>query len=206
MKYTVNQAAKIVGATRQTVYRHIESKPISVEKDENGNQLIDASELIRVYGDKIDFNAIYEDDSDDVTTTKTHNVTKSDKDSVTSFEEKIQLIRLEAEISTLKEVMKRTEEENSYIKKLLEEEKSDRKKANNLLEDMRQKESKDDAWEKSIRALEQRLANQEKAAKEREEKEQKLLDENKRIRQAYSQQKKALEEEKSKSIWQKLFG
>mgnify|MGYP000226921199 CR=1 FL=1 len=59
---------------------------------------------------------------------------------------------------------------------------------------------------KLIQKLEQRLANQEKAAKEREEKEQKLLDENKRIRQAYSQQKKALEEEKSKSIWKKLFG
>lgn len=206
MKYTVNQAAKIVGATRQTIYRHIESKPISVEKDDNGNQLIDASELMRVYGNKIDFNAINDDDTDDVTVKNNKDVTESYSNSVTDIEEKMHLVKLEAEINTLKEIMRRTEEENNYIKKLLDEEKSDRKKANNLLEDMRQKESRGEAWEKSIRALEQRIANQEKAAKEREEKEQKLLDENRRIKQAYSKQKKAFEEEKSKSIWQKLFG
>ena len=28
MKYTVSEAAKIVGATRQTIYRHIDSKPL----------------------------------------------------------------------------------------------------------------------------------------------------------------------------------
>ena len=53
MKYTVIQAAKITGKSRQTIYRHIDAKPISVTQDDDGNQLIDASELIRVYGNDI---------------------------------------------------------------------------------------------------------------------------------------------------------
>lgn len=55
MKYPVSQAAKIVGVTRQTLYRHIKSKSISTEIDETGAQVIEASELIRIYGDKLDF-------------------------------------------------------------------------------------------------------------------------------------------------------
>ena len=58
MKYTVIQAAKITGKSRQTIYRHIDSKPISVTQDDDGNQLIDASELIRVYGNDINFGAL----------------------------------------------------------------------------------------------------------------------------------------------------
>ena len=55
MKYTVNEAAKIVGATRQTIYRHIESKPISVEKDENGNLIRDKNgNLEKINYDNVD--------------------------------------------------------------------------------------------------------------------------------------------------------
>ena len=57
-----------------------------------------------------------------------------------------------------------------------------------------------------MKALESRIANQEKAEKERQEREQKLLDENKRIKQAYSRQKKELEAEKNKGFFKKLFG
>lgn len=199
MKYTVNQAAKIVGATRQTIYRHIESKPISVEKDENGNQLIDASELIRVYGDNINFNALNEDTTEDVTVKKPQDVTTSDNNPVVSLDDKIQLVKLEAEVSALKELMKKTDDENDYIKGLLEEEKAERRKANNLLEDLRQKEGRVDAWEKTMKALEQRIANQEKVAKEREDREQRILRQNKALKQA-------LETEKNKTLWQKLFG
>ena len=73
-----------------------------------------------------------------------------------------------------------------------------------LLENKEQ--GREGGWEKSMRGLEQRLANQEKAAKDREEREQKLLDENKRIKQAYSRQKKELEAEKNKGFFKKLFG
>ena len=54
-------------------------------------------------------------------------------------------------------------------------------------------------WEKSIKALEVRLANQEKAEKERGQREEKILRQNRAL-------KKALDEEKSKGFFKKIFG
>jgi len=199
MKYTVNQAAKIVGITRQTIYRHIDSKPISIEKDELGNQLIDAAELIRVYGNEINFNALSETVAKDVTVKKTAPVTESDNSSTVSLEDKIQIVRLEAEIDKLKEIVRKSEEGEQYVKALLEEEKAERRKANNLLEDLREKESRSENWDKTIKALEQRITNQEKVAKENRDREQRILRQNQIL-------KKNLEEEKNKPFWKKLFG
>ncbi len=197
MKYTVNEAAKIVGATRQTIYRHIESKPISVIKDDNGNQMIDASELIRVYGNNINFDALNEDVTPSETVKPQQHVTSFNSPDVT--EDKIKLARLEGEIEKLSLLIEKAEDENNYVKKLLEDEKNERKKANNLLEDMRQKESGGDNWEKMMKALEQRIANQEKSVKEQKDREQRILRQNKALKQA-------LTNEKNKSLWQKLFG
>ncbi len=55
MKYSISEASRIVGITRKTLYKHIKKKPISVEKDENEKPIIDASELVRVYGDQCRF-------------------------------------------------------------------------------------------------------------------------------------------------------
>lgn len=203
MKYTVIQAAKITGKSRQTIYRHIESKPISVEQDNDGNQLIDASELIRVYGGNLNFDALNEDAQTNETVTKQADVTPAVQDVTPQDSSHIEIVELNARVESLKAQLQAKENENDFIKKLLEEEKAERKSANNLLEDHRGRESK---WDQQFKAIEQRLANQEKQAKERAENEQKLLNENKRIRQAYSKQKKELTEEKNKSIWQKLFG
>jgi len=46
----ISQAAKRVGVSRQTFYRHIEKKGISTGKDAEGNPVVDVSELLRVYG------------------------------------------------------------------------------------------------------------------------------------------------------------
>ncbi len=53
MKVSISKAATMAGVTRATFYRHIEKKGISVDKDSAGNPMIDVSELIRVYGDKV---------------------------------------------------------------------------------------------------------------------------------------------------------
>ena len=196
MKYTVSEAAKIVGATRQTIYRHIDSKPLSIEKDENGNQLIDASELMRVYGNNINFDALDDTTEDD---TVNNNVTRGDSAPVTSVEDKIEIARLKAELEKEIALKNGVQEENQYIKNLLEEEKTERRKANNLLEDMRTKEEKSEKWENTLKALENRIANQEQTTKE-----QRLLAE-KRLRIA-KKLKQDLELEKSKPFWKKLFG
>jgi len=53
MRVSISKAAEMVGVTRATLYRHIDKKGITVQKDEDGNPKIDVSELIRVYGDRV---------------------------------------------------------------------------------------------------------------------------------------------------------
>lgn len=53
--YTQRQAAKIVNKSRTTVGRHIASGRLSCTRNEDGSVAIDASELLRVYGDECDF-------------------------------------------------------------------------------------------------------------------------------------------------------
>lgn len=52
-KVSVLIAAKMVGVSRATFYRHIDEKSISTEQDDNGNKVIDIAELVRVYGNKL---------------------------------------------------------------------------------------------------------------------------------------------------------
>ena len=201
MKYSISEASRIVGVTRKTLYKHIDKKPISVEKDDNDMPVIDASELIRVYGDKCKFD--HQDKQESIQDDKKESteVNRAGDGNLAVTQKELEMIK-----SQMISERDHFEEQIDYLRKKLDESDSETRKLTALITDQRSKETKDNAWDKSIRALEQRLANQEKSAKEREEKEQKLLDENKRIRQAYSQQKKALEEEKSKSLWKKLFG
>jgi len=62
-KVNLTEAAKRVGVTRQTFYRHIEKKGISTSKDEQGNRLVDMSELARVYP-KLDTSDMSESDKE----------------------------------------------------------------------------------------------------------------------------------------------
>ena len=56
-KYNISEAARIVGVSRTTIQRAINAKrnKLSYELDDNGNKLIDASELTRRYGNKCNF-------------------------------------------------------------------------------------------------------------------------------------------------------
>lgn len=53
--YTISAAHRITGKSRTTISKHIKSGKLSASKDADGNPVIDASELIRVYGDACDF-------------------------------------------------------------------------------------------------------------------------------------------------------
>ncbi len=50
-KLTITEAARVVGVSRMTLYKHIKSGRLSVGKDQFGKPSIDASELVRVFGD-----------------------------------------------------------------------------------------------------------------------------------------------------------
>jgi len=47
---SVNEASKLINKSVKTIYRHIDNGKLSCSLDENGNKIIDTSELIRVYG------------------------------------------------------------------------------------------------------------------------------------------------------------
>ena len=52
-KLTISEAARCVGVSRTTFYKHIKSKPITVGEDEDGKKYIDSSELVRAYNGKL---------------------------------------------------------------------------------------------------------------------------------------------------------
>jgi DNA repair exonuclease SbcCD ATPase subunit len=193
MKYSISKAARIVGVTRKTFYKHIDKKRITVEKDENDNPVIDASELIRVYGDQCDFNE---------EGTKKEETHAEIKEPVIS--EPVEVAVIKKELELLKEQQKSEkenfEEQIDYLRNKLDEANSEQRKLTALLTDQSSnKESREGEWKKSMKALEQRIANQEKKAKEREDKEKRLLKANKNL-------KRALDAERDKTLFEKLFG
>jgi len=200
MKVNISKAAEMVGKTRATLYRHIEKKGITVEKDDDDNPLIDVSELVRVYGDRVNIETVNE-----------QNNTKENTGETVSYQQnkhEIELLKKQMQLFETSTVRERDllESQIEHLKESLSKAQDGQYKLTLLLEDHTKKRDGDSEWQKSFKALENRIANQEKEAKEREVKEQKLLDENRRIKQAYSKQKKAFEEEKGKSVWKKLFG
>lgn len=194
MKYSISQSARIVGVTRKTLYKHIESKPISVEKDDNDRPVIDASELIRIYGDQCHFD--FQDDNQETGDRKQPSTEVSIPEATEVAVTKKELELIKERLAAEKENF---EEQIDYLRKKLDEANSESRKLTALLTDQSSSSSKASAWENSIKALENRIANQERAAKEREDREQKILRQNQSLR-------KALEQEKSKPLWKKLFG
>lgn len=50
-KVNLSKAAVLVGKNRTTIWRHVKQGRVSIERDRDGNPLVDTSELIRVYGE-----------------------------------------------------------------------------------------------------------------------------------------------------------
>lgn len=50
-KVNLSQAAKLTGKNRTTIWRHVHSGKLSIERDRDGLPFVDTSELIRVYGE-----------------------------------------------------------------------------------------------------------------------------------------------------------
>lgn len=54
-EHSISSAARIVGVSRATITRHIKKGKLTATLDSENNKLIDASELVRVYGDQCKF-------------------------------------------------------------------------------------------------------------------------------------------------------
>ena len=207
----MEDAAYVIGKTKKTMYNHKDRNKFSYEQDNEGKIVIDVSELLRVYGSSPDItqrleelqNGTSENESE---ITPSYTDTKKMKKAEETTEYRIKIAQLEAELEKEKALKHKAEDEIDYFKTALDKAQETAKQVTLLLEDKSEESRGADKWENTFKALESRISNQEKAAKDREEREQKLLDENRRIKQAYSKQRKALEEEKNKPFWKKLFG
>jgi hypothetical protein len=199
MKLTLGQAAKAAGISKPSLSAAIKKGRISAPKNESGIYEIDPAELFRVYPQKQEANPL--DNGSDLTQT-------NGKKSVSSGVNKEVLDLLLAERDKLLEekdkTIKRLEDEKSEIREDLQEQREQAKRITLLLENHSNKGAGD--WEKSLKSLEDRIANQEKKAKEEEEKAAQLKEENFKLRKAMAAKEEALKEEQSKGFFQKLFG
>lgn len=165
---------------------------ISFVKNADGHKLIDVAELMRVYGNNLDFSR--------VGTEPTSSPSKSGGSLPTTNQiDHAQLSGLQREIDIINKDRQREreqyQEEISHLRKSLDKALDGQNRVTLLLENHSKGGGE---WEKSIRGLENRLANQEKMQKEFEDYKNKSRAERIRL-------KEALEKEKNKTLWQKLF-
>ncbi len=204
-KHSISAAHRITGKSRTTISSHMKSGKLSYEENQDGEKVIDASELIRVYGDQCNFDQA---NTDANKPEKKIPVAQSNDQTVQS-----DLLLAKQKIDSLTEKADSYKEEIEYLRERLDKSDktvSDIAQLTKLITDQRDKDNNAGDWEKSITALEERIANQEKAAKEKAEKEaeeknefQKKLDE----KEAQLKEKEeALELEKHKSFIHRMLG
>jgi len=189
-KFNQSEAARIVGRVRNTIAAHIKEGKISLVEDSQGNRVIDQSELIRFYGDDCDFSRI---DASTNSSKKTTAKPASSSDQTQHAQLHMTEQLLEAQKEERKRERERMEAEIERLEKLLERSEERQNKITLLLEDRTRGIG---SWEKSFHALERKVTEQEKTLRKKQEDTE---------RQA-NRYKKAYQAEKSKSVWQKLFG
>ena len=96
---SISEAAKLVGKSRKSLYRHVKDGKLSVSQSVSGKTIVETSELIRVYG------ALRQVETVIVTPTVTGRDTN--RDSMESLANEIKLLReevsgLKREVSSLK--------------------------------------------------------------------------------------------------------
>lgn len=169
MQVSISKAAEMAGVTRATFYRHIDKKGISVTKDDDGNPKVDVSELMRVYGNKI--KTLSESVSND---TGENTVLKQEKTPISSVELEVlkeKIKHIEESKAVYEEERKREreqfEERIEQLQSTLNKAQDNQTKTTALLEHYTKEGQGGAKWEESMKALEERLANQEKVAEEK---------------------------------------
>lgn len=193
-KYRISQAHRITGKSRTTLAAHIDAGKLSSETDRHGNRVIDASELIRVYGDDCDFE-LAESSRKKSTAKKINRATMSGQNSHEESTAVQQL--LEREIKEREREREQYQQQIEHLQDALKLAQEGHNKATLLLE---HRSGEVGEWENSLRSLESRLANHETTSQtDRDEIQQ-------NAKRQIAHYKRAYDEEKSKSFWKKLFG
>ncbi len=194
MKLTLGRAAKEAGISKPSLSAAIKKGRLSAFKNESGVYEIDPAELFRVYPKKTNTNM----EADSKSLSETNPVSGSGLHHKDRGKEVLDLVLAERDklIAEKDRAIERLEREKEEIREDFEDQKEQTKRITLLLDN---RSSGAGEWEKAIKALEARLANQEKAEKDREQREEKILRQNKAL-------KNTLQEERSRGFFKKLFG
>ncbi|MCK5285507.1 MAG: hypothetical protein KAJ86_07990 [Alphaproteobacteria bacterium] len=224
MQVSISKAHKMTGVARSTIYKDIDEGKLSCTTSARGKKTIMVSELQRVYGDiKLDNQDKTEPKnkvSSNVVSEKkrTQTTNSSNTNQIAVLQERIESLTLRMQnkeefIEDLKEERRKNrsmfEEQVDNLKEALGKAQDGYNQVTKLLEHNPIENDNND-WKKSIKALEDRIANQEKTAEEKSKKETKekedLQAKLKEKEKTMKEQQEALELEKSKSFLHKLFG
>ena len=193
---TMAKAAELVGMKRPTFYRKVKELNISTTMDDTTRKkMVDVSELMRVFGDDFKLNQSEQKPMSKASMDKEGSVQSVDSGQGSEIE----IIKLKSELEKEKALRQVSEETVDYLKQQIESEKDEKKKLNLLLTDQREKTGQGDAWAETLKKLEERIANQEKATEEKSKRETEALAKQKELEDA-------LELEKHKSFIHRLLG
>lgn len=192
MNISPAEAIRRYDVSKPTLYSDMKDGKLSFTMDDRKRRKINIAELDRLYEKRAGGN---DNTSDDNVKNGSDNTESNVKD--TSYE----VGRLEKEVEYLKREVQNRQQETERWQEAFDKAQSTADKITALLEDQRTSKKDDGAgeWQKNLKALEARIANQEATAKEEKERAEKILRQNRAL-------KKALDEEKNKSFFQKLFG
>lgn len=195
-KVSVREAALLTGKSRETINAATKSGKLSSSRDGKNRKSIDISELERVYPLVKTINQIntvsktvkqgQEPSDSDV---RAENVRLTEKLAASEAkhanllnERTRERGQLEDEIDNLRENLAKSQDQHSKALLLITDQSQD---TTDRVGD----------WEKSIKALEKRIANQEEQAQQR-----------RRLNEKLKRYQRELHAERNKSLWEKLFG
>ena len=188
-KFNQSEAQRITGKSRTTINKHMKGGKLSFELDQEGNKVIQASELIRVYGEEnCDF---------DSAIGGTRKRTVSPKPQLAEgrgvMEGMIPMVlhdkiteQYEAHIKTIENALEKAQEMPK------------------LLEDKRKRENDVSPWKKTVAALEGQVANKDSLLEEEKKRRLRLFKKYRAMEKELKEFKEASREKRG-SKW-KLFG
>ena len=148
--FNISAVHRLTGKARSTISNHLKAGKVSYILDDDGNKLIEASEIIRVYGDVLEL------DGDGKIKTKTDrsvNRAEVKGDASEHSQAMLQLEKMERERER-----KQLQETIENLRTDLEKSQDRESRATLLLENQ---SSESDRWLKQMAEIEKRIANQE---------------------------------------------
>jgi len=185
-QFTISEINRITGKSRTTITKHIKEGKLSVIH--SGNQkLVDAAELIRVYGDECDFEKTSTEPSKSINRTRRNSVDGESPHLQLDLEKERQERERERrqfidQIENLQDSLKTAQEGHNRATLLLENHSPG-----------------GGAFQEALEGLSKRLDQQELTIKEEAELTLRLKKQNQAL-------KRAVIAERQKSVWEKLFG